>query len=798
MSPVMVVDSGSLLCGVIVIVLLALHRRCPWDRNTFFLVVLLACAPILRDISNILEWTFAAPILDTLEDYVELLIPMLWIFVLYALLQQRTHGELTVEIEQRVRAENALLDRNAILEEMNEKRQLIIEGTRALAGCTSMKDCAEKALKAFGRATSAEGGSLYVKEGEVLVLLKSLDPGHAPGTLPFPLDPRTVFGHVWEGSAPFLTDDLGSCPDLTPSGWAGYRDGSVLAMTLRDDRGERAGLVALHNRKAPPFSTHDRDVAGILLSVCSETVRAVEAVNALRTGEERFRTMLDFTYDWEYWLDPDGRFIYVSPSCERITGHTREEFMADPHLLVRITHPEDVSIARQHLSPNAKYDHAGGVDFRVVRPDGEVRWINHVCRPVYESDGKFAGQRASNRDVTQERALEGQLRQAQKMEAVGQLAGGVAHDFNNVLQAIGGYITLGQEELPEGHAARSCLAEATRASERAAALVRQLLTLSRREAMEPRCLDLTRVMSDVLNMLRRVIGEHVELVIKQGPQLSAVYADPAQLEQVLINLCVNARDAMPKGGTITIELDEFTFDEAYLKEHPWARLGRYVLLLVSDTGVGIPPEVVSHIFEPFFTTKETGRGTGLGLATVYGIVKQHEGFIHVYSEPGIGTTFRIYFPVEGGGGTDAEATLAQSEPRGGTETILLAEDDELVRGLAVSLLERAGYTVLVARDGDEAVRMFEQEHDRIDLCMLDVVMPKLGGKDVHDHIKSTYPDLPVLFSSGYSFGSIDPQSLPSADSAFIAKPYSPTDLLRRIRLMLDGPEEKSDAARAST
>lgn len=379
--------------------------------------------------------------------------------------------------------------------------------------------------------------------------------------------------------------------------------------------------------------------------------------------------------------------------------------------------------------------------------------------------------------------LEGQLHQARKLEALGHMAGGVAHDFNNILQAIGGYTALILEDLggKEGRL-KDFAQEVAQASDRAAALVRQLLAFSRREDLERENLDLNEVVAGMEKMVRRVIGEHIELVFTPGPEPRPTLADIGQMEQVLLNLCVNARDAMPRGGTLSVTTRNADVDGGFQKRHIDARPGRYVILSVSDTGDGIPEDIRDRVFEPFFTTKTIGRGTGLGLATVYGIVKSHEGFIDFHTELGKGTTFEVYLPAHDEGASTAprrEATpLAAGEGRG--ETILLAEDDAQARQLAVRILEDAGYKVLVAANGEEAIECFGSRPEEIDLALLDVVMPKKTGREVYDFIRETGAATPVLFASGHAFGILEADRLPPG-SAYIQKPYRPDNLLRAIR-----------------
>ncbi|MCP4643633.1 MAG: PhnD/SsuA/transferrin family substrate-binding protein [bacterium] len=390
--------------------------------------------------------------------------------------------------------------------------------------------------------------------------------------------------------------------------------------------------------------------------------------------------------------------------------------------------------------------------------------------------------------------MEAQLRQAQRMEAVGQLAGGVAHDFNNLLQAILGYADMALEEPAAEGLVKDDLEEIMKAGKRAATLVSQLLAFSRQQVLDMRDVDLNVVIADVMKMIRRVIGEHIALDARFARDLGTVHADRGQLEQILMNLCVNARDAMADGGKITIETENVRIDEAFCETHPWAEPGHYANLSVTDTGCGMDEETLGNVFEPFFTTKGVGEGTGLGLSTVYGLVKQHRGMIHVYSEVDAGTVFKVYLPL-----VDRATVAAGDRPEGpvagGNETVLLAEDEEIVRRLTNTILTRAGYTVLNARDGEEALRVFEDHADEIGLALLDVMMPKLGGRAVYERIREARPGIRVLFSSGYSMNAIHTDFVLDEGLALISKPFQHNELLRRVREALDS---RNDAAESSS
>ncbi len=432
------------------------------------------------------------------------------------------------------------------------------------------------------------------------------------------------------------------------------------------------------------------------------------------------------------------------------------------------------------------------VEAIIRRQNGEDRWILANSAPVQDTAGQILAGIVVFSDITdlkeserEKEKLEGMLRQSQKMEAIGQLAGGVAHDFNNLLQAINGYTDLALSELPPGHPTRDNLQEVMKAAERATGLVRQLLAFSRQQQIQPEVLDLNDLIAGTLKMMGRMLGEDVELCFRPKIGIQKVFADAGQLNQVLMNLCVNSRDAMPQGGKLSVETDMISFDADYCQSHPYAQEGEFVVLTVSDTGVGMTPDVQERIFEPFFTTKEVGRGTGLGLPTVYGIVKQHRGFISVYSEPGSGTTFRVYLPAVEGDDRRNAADREQTDLASGQgETILLAEDDELVCNLARTILTQAGYRVIAAHDGVEAISLFDQHASDIDLVIADVVMPRKSGKAVYDAVKAANPQVPVLFASGYSFSVLEMSNM-SEGYELVSKPFRRVDLLSKVRTLLD-------------
>ncbi|MFP4420700.1 MAG: PocR ligand-binding domain-containing protein [Desulfococcaceae bacterium] len=505
----------------------------------------------------------------------------------------------------------------------------------------------------------------------------------------------------------------------------------------------------------------------------------------LRDGEAKSRAILDNVDIGIALISPDFRILEANRRMREWFPHIAAE--TDPTCF-RVL-PRTAGDAPCESCPLRR----AMVDERVQREEMTLplengdRHFRVVASPIRNEAGEVSAAIEMVEDITDRLSLERQFRQAQKMEAIGQLTGGVAHDFNNLLQVINGGADLAMEDISPGHPARESLAEVIAAGERAARLVSQLLLFSRRQVMRPEPLELNTVVDDLLKMLKRVIGEHIRIHWLPGPEAGRVFGDRGMMEQLLMNLCVNARDAMPEGGVLTIETRDMEIDEEYCAHHIWAKPGRYVRLVVTDTGCGMDRETLDRVFEPFFTTKGAGKGTGLGLATVYGIVKQHGGMVSAYGEPGSGASFKVYLPIsEGGESAEAPRTRPAG---GGTETILLAEDDPDVRKMTRSILERRGYTVWDAGNGVEAVERFRAAPDSVDLAILDVMMPQMGGREALKQMRAIRPGLKALFASGYSENAVHTNYILKAGLTLIQKPFSPADLLRAVRRALDEAEK---------
>ncbi|MGZ9136696.1 MAG: PAS domain S-box protein [Candidatus Deferrimicrobiaceae bacterium] len=593
---------------------------------------------------------------------------------------------------------------------------------------------------------------------------------------------------------------------LSVNPWAanvlGYSQDELLRMNLRDllvpevqhefgiyldkirEHGTAQGLLLLQTRKGEQRiweynntlrteGVPEPIVRGMAQDI-TERMRADKALMRLNMAVEQVSEAVVIT-------DTEGRIEYVNFAFERITGYSREEAVGRNMRFLK-SGKQDETFYKTMWETITRGESWTG-HFTNRKKDGTLYEEQAAISPIRNTSGKIIHFVAVKRDMTRERELQRQLQTAQRMEAVGTLAGGIAHDFNNALTGVFGFGEMLRSQLAGNEDALSNLDEILRCGERAATLTRQILTYSRRQIIEPINLSLNTVITDLLKLVSKVLGEQIEIRTFLEKDLPIIRADIGQIEQVVMNLVMNARDAMPGGGQLRIETEVANLDAEFVRHHPYMSVGSYVVLMVSDTGVGMDQKTQERVFEPFFTTKAPDKGTGLGLAMVYGIVKQHKGFIHLYSEPGKGTTIKIYLPpVEGA--PDVLESQKPSEIRGGTETILLAEDDESVRMLVERSLRDLGYTLLVTRNGEEAIEIFHQNSDKISLALLDVVMPLKGGKEAYEVIHRIKPELKVIFMSGYTADSVHESFVKIAGVPFLPKPFSPSSLARKVREVL--------------
>jgi two-component system, cell cycle sensor histidine kinase and response regulator CckA len=518
-----------------------------------------------------------------------------------------------------------------------------------------------------------------------------------------------------------------------------------------------------------------------LRGVAMDITERKRAEQEHKKSEERYREVVENAHDMIYVRDLEGNYISINQASERITGYPREELLKMNFL--QMVAPEYLEQARRMSARKLAGEEAKAYDLEMVAKDGRRIAVEVNTRVMFQ-DGIAVGIQGIARDVTERKHLEAQLRQSQKMEAVGQLAGGIAHDFNNLLTAITGYSELTMRTLQSADPLCQNLEEIKRAGDRAAALTRQLLAFSRKQVLQPKVLNLNTVVADLEKMLRRLIGENIDLKTGLGSELWRIKADPGQIEQVIVNLAVNARDAMIRGGKLTIQTRNVLLEEDYATHQLTIIPGAYVMLTISDTGMGMDATTQARIFEPFFTTKEAGRGTGLGLSTVYGIIEQSGGAIRVYSEIGQGTTFKIYLPrVEEA--QMPEQAIKNTETPKGAETILLIEDEELVRNLTRKVLESHNYKVLEAPDGGAALLVSDIHTGSIDLLLTDVIMPGISGPEAAARLKRLRPKMKVLYMSGYMDNTIVQQGVVEDGVNLIRKPFSPGGLLQQVREALD-------------
>jgi PAS domain S-box-containing protein len=510
-----------------------------------------------------------------------------------------------------------------------------------------------------------------------------------------------------------------------------------------------------------------------------------EAMRALRESEQRYRRIVETTNEGVWMIDAALKTTFANARMLALVGREQIELIGSS--VFDLVHTESRAALAANLVP--RQDRSPQAEIRLVHKDGSDRWVLIDSAPILDEAGTEEGWLAMAMDVTDRKRLEEQLRQAQRLEAVGRLAGGIAHDFNNMLTPILSYASMILREVPEGHRTREDLLQVQGAAQRAADLVKQLLAFSRQKLSQPQALELNAYVAGLEKILKRTIGERIDFRVRLDHAAGNVFIDPTELEQVIMNLVLNARDAMPQGGRLKIETSAATLDDEYARKHLGTEPGPHVMLVVSDTGEGMDRETQARIFEPFFTTKPAGKGTGLGLATVYALVNKNRGAIWLYSERGRGTTFKVYFPRHGGPATSVSGQYRFGNGTGrGTETILVVEDDELVRRTARAILQRSGYAVLEARDGGQALAVSQKHSGEIHLMLTDVVMPNMTGRELAGEIATERPRLKVVYMSGYTSDEALRRAVVDEGAPFVQKPFTLDSLLGKIRAVLDATQ----------
>jgi PAS domain S-box-containing protein len=571
------------------------------------------------------------------------------------------------------------------------------------------------------------------------------------------------------------------------------RDVAMLQPLVRkslETDGKWSGQINLRRRDGVIFPIEMAITSlanGVTACIGHDISARKEAEKARVDAENKYQTLVEQVAAISYIaeLGVKGQWHYISPQVEAITGYSQDDWLASSRDWMRHIPQEDHAVieAAEEASVRGERFQA---EYRIVRKDGAVIWVSDTAVVVSGSDSHPVMEGIIV-DITERKLLENQLQQSRRMEAVGRLAGGIAHDFNNLLTIIKGYAELAEQRTGMQPDLRADIQQIENAAERASTLIRQLLAFSRRQVLQPKVIDLNAIVLGLDKLLGRLMGEHIEMVTRCGANVGHVKADPAQIEQVIMNLVVNARDAMPKGGRLTVETLNVELDSTYARDHVSVKPGSYVMLAVSDSGIGMSPETVAHIFEPFYTTKGSGQGTGLGLSTVYGIVKQSGGYIWVYSEPGKGSTFKVYLP-RVLAQVEAKPEAAELPAAGkGSETILLVEDEEAVRELASRILSAKGYSVVAARSTKEAEQFAEKRGAKIHLLLTDIIMPGTSGRELAQRITARHPGTRVLYMSGYTDNVLAQGGVLEAGLSFLQKPFTPGALVQKVRDVLDSP-----------
>lgn len=672
-----------------------------------------------------------------------------------------------------------LEEANKHLSNINHRLKKIVETTKGLSNCVEINQFGSRVLNEFAHHMVATGGSLYFVEKEGLRRMETLDPGHAPDFINFPLAEHSILNQVMETGKPVLVEDLSREDNVKPSGWGGYKNGSILAFPIPDNDGNIIGILSLHSKIGPPFIEQDKEIGAILASYCCETLRAVQAFEALQRSERQYKTLFEKTNDAIFIIEKKtGRYIDANEAAVTLTGIPLNALkeMTLSHIA-----PES---ADQWLSQMSQIDNAidmGEVTFR--KPDNTCRIAKVSSVPLDERAVVSIA-----RDITHDLEIESQLRQSQKMEAIGTLAGGIAHDFNNILSSIFGYAQLAEMDINDPKKAKKDISQVIKGAHRAADLVHQILTFSRKTEHSSNPLKLFTIVKEAIKFLRSSIPATIEIEDKISSK-STILADQTQAHQVVMNLCTNAYHAMrDSGGKLKVELIDVEITET----HPVIsnqKPGRYIKLEVEDTGHGIDSETLKRVFDPYFTTKSQDEGTGLGLAVVDGIVKKHNGFIKITSEVGKGTTFRVFWPVIEKKELQSIEDKNNKDLLKGTETILLVDDEKDILDTVKPILESQGYQVEAYNNGASAFEAFSADPAKYNIVITDITMPGMTGDELSINILNIRKNIPIILCTGYSEKLDEENAYEIGISKFIKKPVTSQKLSELIRELLDKNKE---------
>ncbi len=671
---------------------------------------------------------------------------------------------------------------NQVYEISNEARFLgdimsvVLGAAKRFISCNYLHELGGVIMDEFSRIFNIMGGSLFVLEDDKLQRVFSLDPGHTPEEIPLPLKRSSFFGQVMHNKEPLLVNDLSGEMRFAASGWDGYKKESFLILPLIHNSHNFVGCVSLHDKEDNGFTAEDEKIGSVLSGLSASMIHTIRGIEKLRENEEKLRYFFEENPAADFIVTPQGRITLYNPAFTRIIGQTRNNDGVEYDIPDLYGSRDEWKRVVEIIRDKKKVD---SYETEFTKHDGSLISVIGNYQGRFDDSGELLDIKGVLIDVTQRKRLEEQLNHSMKMEAVGRFAGSIAHDFNNLVTAILGYSDLCLRVLNEKDALYADIREIKHAANMAAELTKKLLYFSKKQRIRPERINLNRILSEMDGILRRLLGEELEFTTVIDPRLCMIKADPSQIEQVIMNLAVNARDAMPKGGKLIIKTKHEEIHAGVENHDIELTAGSYVMLSIEDTGLGMDPETKSHIFEPFFSTKPKDKGTGLGLSTVYAIMKNNGGIIKVDSVKGKGSVFRLYFPTLTEKRNMEERHLPKQS--GGKAIILLVEDKEIVSSLIERVLIVGGFSVVKACDAEQALDMLSVERIEPDILVTDVHLPNMSGYELADNLKAHFPELKIIFTSGQPEDTKkSKERLARPDTDFLGKPFSSEELLRKV------------------